>query len=316
MEIKHLEYFVAIAETNSMHRAAERLHVSQQNISRVLKQLEDELGLSLVVRSASGCSLTVDGQEIYTDCLEIINRVNRLKNREAALNCVNEKIKGSLQIYCANGLNDIFEQYFTVFQRHYPSVKVTLSEYAAKDIIQLLKKDQKKIAFIQVSVDVLQKEAAELKKNYQCFLLNKEPLKVVMHKDNPYAMQSSISLKKLSTLPLVVNSVSLDNMPNHVQALLDKGISLNIAYCSNSQFSLINYLKRNVAFSLSTKSNRTFEDSLVTVPIKERIYMGNCFLIAKKSFSPCCSAFLDTFLANMPKNAKKIFKITLKSARK
>ena len=302
-----MEYFVAIAETNSMHRAAERLHVSQQNISRVLKQLEDELNIPLVARSATGCTLTADGREVYTECLEIISRVNKLKNRESAVSCVNEKMKGSLHIYCANGLNDIFDQYFTVFQRQYPLVKVTLSEYAAKDIIQLLKKDREKIAFIQVSVDVLQKEAAELKKNFQCFLLNKEPLKVVMHKDNPYATQSSISLKKLSTLPLAVNSASLDNMPNHVQALLDKGFSLNIVYCSNSQFSLINYIKRNMAFSLSTKSNKNYADFLVTVPIKERIYMGSCFLIAKECCSPCLNAFLETFLANMPKKAKKLF---------
>ena len=79
MDIKQLEYVIVVAETKSMHLAAERLHVSQQNISRVLKQLEDELNVQIFSRSAFGTYLTEDGQDIYLRALTIVKEVSLLK---------------------------------------------------------------------------------------------------------------------------------------------------------------------------------------------------------------------------------------------
>jgi DNA-binding transcriptional LysR family regulator len=56
MELRHLRYFVAVAETENVTRAATKLHVSQPALSRQIHDLEDEIGFPLLERSASGTS--------------------------------------------------------------------------------------------------------------------------------------------------------------------------------------------------------------------------------------------------------------------
>src|SRR5229473_4718485 len=63
MELRHLQYFVAVAETGSLTTAAEhRLHTSQPSLSRQIRDLETEVGVQLLIRSARGVELTAAGR--------------------------------------------------------------------------------------------------------------------------------------------------------------------------------------------------------------------------------------------------------------
>jgi DNA-binding transcriptional LysR family regulator len=62
MELRHLRYFVAVAEEENFHRAAEKLHVSQSPLSRQMQQLKEEIGVDLFERSGSGVKLTLAGR--------------------------------------------------------------------------------------------------------------------------------------------------------------------------------------------------------------------------------------------------------------
>ena len=78
IELKQLDYLIAVAESGSMHLAAERLHVSQQNISRVLKQLESELRIKIFNKSTVGTKLTPEGEKVYLHALKIRKEVQLL----------------------------------------------------------------------------------------------------------------------------------------------------------------------------------------------------------------------------------------------
>src|ERR1700680_2153152 len=63
MELRHLRYFIAVAETGSLTEAAQRrLHTSQPSLSRQIRDLEDEVGVELLSRGASGVELTAAGR--------------------------------------------------------------------------------------------------------------------------------------------------------------------------------------------------------------------------------------------------------------
>src|SRR5258706_404087 len=81
MELRHLRYFVAVAAHGSFNRAAEILHLTQPALSRQVKDLEEELGVPLLVRSQNTVKLTESGSLFYGEAREVIARADEAVQR-------------------------------------------------------------------------------------------------------------------------------------------------------------------------------------------------------------------------------------------
>ena len=79
MNILHLKYVVSIAEHGSINQAAEELHVAQPNLSRVVRELETELGLQFFLRSSKGMMLTPDGELFVQQARKILEQVDEME---------------------------------------------------------------------------------------------------------------------------------------------------------------------------------------------------------------------------------------------
>ena len=79
MELRHLRYFIAVAELRSVRAASEQLHVTQPAISRQIKDLEDFIGAALFERTPRGLTLTAAGEAYLTQAREILTRVDAAK---------------------------------------------------------------------------------------------------------------------------------------------------------------------------------------------------------------------------------------------
>ncbi len=79
MELWRLRYFVCVAEEEHLSRAAERLHVSQSPLSRQIRQLEEELGLTLFYRKGRGIKLTAAGRTAYTLASNLLAEAERVE---------------------------------------------------------------------------------------------------------------------------------------------------------------------------------------------------------------------------------------------
>src|SRR3989449_2008474 len=75
VELRHLRYFVAVAEMENVSRAALKLHVSQPALSRQIRDLEDELGFLLLERSARSVRLTDAGRAFLSEARAVLQRV-------------------------------------------------------------------------------------------------------------------------------------------------------------------------------------------------------------------------------------------------
>lgn len=79
IELRHLRYFIAVAEDLNVRRAAERIHIDQSPLSRAIRDLEDELGVPLFVRLPRRLQLTPAGLKLLTECRKLLVRLERIK---------------------------------------------------------------------------------------------------------------------------------------------------------------------------------------------------------------------------------------------
>ena len=77
MELRHLRYFIAVAERENVTRAAARLHVSQPPLSRQIRDLEDELGIPLFEHGAKAVRLTEAGHVFLSEARAVVERANK-----------------------------------------------------------------------------------------------------------------------------------------------------------------------------------------------------------------------------------------------
>ena len=125
MELRHLRYFIAVAEERSFNKAAERLYISQPPLSRQIKQLEEELGVVLIDRDQRPLKLTEAGIFFYEHALQIIRKSDNLQKmtmRQASFD-------GSISIgFVASVLYGTLPRVIARFRKVYPNIQIKLQE--------------------------------------------------------------------------------------------------------------------------------------------------------------------------------------------
>jgi len=145
MEIRHIKYFTVAAEELNFSHASQRLNVSQPAMSRLIRDLESELGVTLFVRERFGLRLTPSGEKllIYTrQILDIINEAVRVVGTMQNANCV-------LNIgFIASSIGSFLGAALKTFRSANPEVIVKIHELSPASQIKALRKHQIDIAFI------------------------------------------------------------------------------------------------------------------------------------------------------------------------
>jgi DNA-binding transcriptional LysR family regulator len=137
MELRHLRYFVAVAEAENVSRAALKLHVSQPALSRQIRDLEDELGFLLLERSAKSVRLTDAGKTFQAEARAVLQRVDEaLKTARA----VAAGGRGELHVGYAPSLTvRILPPTLRAFQAGSPNVRVLLHDLSTEEMLARLR---------------------------------------------------------------------------------------------------------------------------------------------------------------------------------
>ena len=161
MRLEQLEYLVAVANDHSMHTASHNLHVSQQNISKAIRQLEDELHTQLFDRTNRGVQLTTDGQKVYTYALNITNQINALR-QEFCPSPHAAALTGNITIYLSSGLPHFIDTPLKLLCSQYPALSPILIERDSFDLLNELPQILPEIAIIQLTRQKLLANAQSL----------------------------------------------------------------------------------------------------------------------------------------------------------
>jgi DNA-binding transcriptional LysR family regulator len=183
MELRHIRYFMTVAEELHFGRAAERLHVSQPPLSQQIRQLEAELGVELFVRNQRRVQLTEAGKRYYEEVRHVFERLERaaLLARQAALGQT-----GTLAVgFVASATYALIPRVYQRFRETYPKVELSLSELSTAEQVEALHADQIQVGIARppVSDSTLIAES-----------LAEEPLVVALPSNHPLVQEETIEL--------------------------------------------------------------------------------------------------------------------------
>src|ERR1700722_3636082 len=136
MELRQLEYFVAVAEEANFTRAAERVHISQSGVSAQIRQLERELGQPLLDRSSRSVRLTDVGAAVLPyarAALDAVADARRAVDQLAGL------VRGQVTVGMVSGCAlPVLAELLAEFHDHHPGVTITLTEDGSDRLTEML----------------------------------------------------------------------------------------------------------------------------------------------------------------------------------
>lgn len=188
MELRHLRYFVAVAEEKSFSKAAESLFISQPPLSRQIKQLEEEIGVLLIDRNQRPLKLTEAGVFFYEHAIQILKKSDNLRTMTMRKGIFD----GSLSIgFVASILYGTLPRVISRFRKVHPNIEIKLHELNSWQQTQALTKGK-----IDVGFGRLLFEDASVRR----ILLRQESLVVAVPIDHHIMQQerSSITIADLS----------------------------------------------------------------------------------------------------------------------
>jgi LysR family transcriptional regulator, hca operon transcriptional activator len=188
MELRHLRYFVAVAEEGSLTVAAEkRLHTAQPSLSRQIRDLEYEVGVPLLTRSVHGVELTAAGRA-FLDHARLT-----LTQAEATIEAARRAAEPSKPTFALGFLTgqemDWLPEVMRVLRDELPKIEVTVSSQYSPNLAQSLLRGKLDLAFMRP-------EAQMPDLDYKVIV--KEPLMVVLPSDHRLASRDAIALKDIA----------------------------------------------------------------------------------------------------------------------
>ncbi|MCM1153820.1 MAG: LysR family transcriptional regulator [Roseburia sp.] len=265
MELRVLQYFLAVAREQSISGAAESLHLSQPTLSRQLKDLEDELGKQLFIRGSRKITLTDEGMTLRRRAEEILDLV---KKTEDEITLSDETITGN--VYIGAGETEslrILTHAAHELQKTFPGICIHISSGDSVDVTERLNKGL-------IDFGVLF-DPADLSEYNHLHLPAKDEWGVLMRRDAPLAEKEVITPEDLRDKPLIISRQQTEGSPLSVW-LKEDFFRLHIAatYSLIYNGSLMVEEGMGYALCLNHIINPTGESCLCFKPLSPKLDVG------------------------------------------
>jgi DNA-binding transcriptional LysR family regulator len=268
MDIRVLQYFLAVAREESITKAAESLHMTQPPLSRQLKDLEDELGKQLLIRGSKKVTLTEDGMLLRKRAEELVNLMEKTK---AELTCSDENISG--EIHIGSGETDAISflaQAAGNLQKKYPLFSYHIYSGDADRVMEKLDKGLIDFGILVGPVDIQKYEHMRLPIS--------DTWGVLMRKDSPLAEKEMISAEDLRNKPLILSHQTSES--SEMFSWLKSDVTkLNVAVTYDLIYNASHFVNKGLGYAIALDGliNTTGDSDLcfrpLYPPLKAELYI-------------------------------------------
>ena len=196
MELRHLRYFVSVAETENVSRAALKLHISQPAVSRQIRDLEDEIGSPLLKRAGKSVRLTEAGRLFLNEARAILERTDEAVRNVRALD---EHPNIDLHVgYSSWGIDRLFHIVLNAFSCAMPNVHVRLHDARVEDNVDALLTGKLELAFIFVA------PKPRALRGLRFLELSREHIRLAVSPTHAFARRRAVSIQEAVRQPFIV----------------------------------------------------------------------------------------------------------------
>ena len=280
--LRQISYFVATAQHQSIHRAADELHVSPPAVSAAIAHLEQTLGVKLFVRRhARGMVLTDAGSTLAVECRSLLSQAWSLGSGRLE---GPREVRGWVHIGCLFSFAPfLVPQLVREYQRRFPKARVYWHEGTHEYLVEGLQNGALELA---VTYDF------EIPGGIECRALRPAPLQAVLPSAHRLARRARLSVRDLAREPLVL--LDLPRTREYIlSAFSSAGLSPRIEYRAQSMMMLRGLVANGLGYALLNfcpPYTNPEIGSLVTIPLATRLRAPNIVVAHATRYLPTHAA--------------------------
>lgn len=199
IELRHLRYFVAVAEELHFGRAAQRLHIAQPPLSQQIRKLEEAIGHPLFLRTSRNVRLTAAGEELLKRAQQTLRKVSE---DVQSTRRVGRGEVGTLTVgFIASSMLTVFPHMLSIYRRQFPEVALRLREYYTGVLLQALRDGTTDIGFTR--------DAGTNEEGLHTEILLHEPYIAVVPRHHTLAKRTVLRIGDLRDEPFVLFSAEV-----------------------------------------------------------------------------------------------------------
>ncbi|MDX2242588.1 MAG: LysR family transcriptional regulator [Leptolyngbyaceae cyanobacterium bins.302] len=285
MELRHLHYFLAVAEELNFSRAADRLHMAQPPLSQQIRQLEAELGFQLFHRTKRRVALTEAGQVFLTEARQVLQALDHAieKGRQASRGEVGQLAIGFVSSTAYNILPSVLQ----AFRRQVPGVILELQELTTREQVQAVLGGKLDIGFVRPPVEEPELDA---------IVIFQEPLMVALPESHRLRGVVQVSVKSLAQeafilFPRIVAPGLHDQI---LSVCLQAGFNPQIAQEAIQMQTIVSLVAAEMGVAIVPLSLQNLQrQGVVYKPLQELTPMVEIVVICRKNSSTTVHRFLQ-----------------------
>jgi DNA-binding transcriptional LysR family regulator len=291
MELRQLEYFVAVAEERNFTRAAERVHVSQSGVSAQIRRLERELGAELFDRSARAVTLTVAGKAAFEHARAALAAAASVGRGVEEVSGV---IRGSLTVGMIIGctITPLFDG-LAAFHRAHPGVEISLLEGNSDHLVEDVRSGALDAALIGT---------AAVPEGLEALTIVSEPLVAVVPAGHPLAGLPRVTLRDLAEHPVVCMPPGTGLRTVFDRACAAQGVRPRITLQASAADAIADLAARNLAVAILSTSMAARRDGTLTArTIEDAPEPALLALVWKAAHNPALRELLTHCRRELPR---------------